>query len=163
MARLSGHKAFPTGRRMICLVVFVTVALFFSGCLRTNDSGAVSVNPRGWKPNDAKVIKYANTDTLSSRSIKIFMIHESSMRSICDSLPLLVTTLSPDSLEITEPVTFHLCFRDNGIAGSEFIECGQTYRSGAILQEGTYTFSVRHNNPSSVKGIRAVGIEISAQ
>ena len=123
--------------------------LLSAGCSGRPESRAVAVNPCGWKSVEEREVSFVNSDTVSLRELSVF--------AGCDSLPLEITVHTPDSLLFIERVVLPF-----GTDAAEGTVRQRTFRShGVLRREGTYRFAVSHTSGTPVRGLRAVGIEIT--
>ncbi len=125
-------------------------------CLSRHTELMTEVNPAGWHPGKPAVITYDNDDTLSRRTIDLLVRYRGNK---FGPLDLDITTLTPDTLTLTERVTIAGIAQDAGA----YQECEARYRTGVVLlQKGNYSFKIA---PASVrlKGVTAVGVRISRQ
>lgn len=135
------------------------ICCIFSSCMAKNEAVATAVEPSGWQTDNVKVIKYHNSDTVSLRDIRVFVMHNDVAISGINALPLTITTISPDSLILTEDWTFGMVHTEN--TKNNLNELSAVYRSRVVLQnEGEYIFNFKHNNNKPVEGIWSIGIEM---
>ena len=114
--------------------------LLSAGCSGRPESRAVAVNPCGWKSVEEREVSFVNSDTVSLRELSVFAVTGGRCSAGCDSLPLEITVHTPDSLLFIERVVLPF---------------------GTDAAEGTYRFAVSHTSDTPVRGLRAVGIEIT--
>lgn len=151
----------PRGISKILSAVMAAGFCVLCGCVGSQGSAVVTVDPSGWEPGDIRTVVYRNSDTSYLQSISVFVLHESGLPSKYDSLRLRISTTSPDSLTFSEEYTFRPMPDDSG-KGRIWVETRQPYRSKVLLREGDYTFGISHEMEGNVYGIRAVGIEIGS-
>lgn len=139
------------------VVAWVTCSLTFTGCKESVGSVCAPVNPGGWNAGEEKRVIFLNSDTVSFREIKLFVAYDGSLE-YPDELNVEVGITTPDSLVFTERVSVPFsCRRERGLNVSS-----RTYRADVVLDKtGEYGFSFRHGNPEPVRGVRAVGIEVT--
>lgn len=134
-------------------------------CSCGNDPVSISVDVSlaGWQPGERYSLNYYNTDTISGRNISVFIVHRRQLSPGEGFIPLTITTVTPQGKEIEEVWTFYpdLRLRDKT---SVWHESRQLYRSDAVLGEaGEYTFTFSLDSGEEVRGIKAVGVEISRE
>lgn len=139
------------------IVAWVTCMLPLTGCKESVGSVCDAVNPCGWNTGEEKRVIFLNSDTVSQRELKLFVAYDGSLEYPAE-LNVEVGVTTPDSLVFTETVPMPFaCRHDQGLNVSSRI-----YRAGAVLdKEGEYSFSFRHGNSEPVRGVRAVGIEVT--
>lgn len=125
------------------------------------NSGSVSlsapVDPCGWSRGEEKRVVLLNADTVSMRNLYVFVAYDHMMYS--DGLTLQVSVTSPDFLTFTDTVRIAVEAPERN---GKMNVSRRLYRSDAVLDRmGEYSFSFRHVQGEPVKGIRAVGIEIT--
>ncbi|HJE08904.1 MAG: hypothetical protein KBB03_08090 [Tidjanibacter sp.] len=131
--------------------------LLSAGCSGRPESRAVAVNPCGWKSVEEREVSFVNSDTVSLRELSVFAVTGGRCSAGCDSLPLEITVHTPDSLLFIERVVLPF-----GTDAAEGTVRQRTFRShGVLRREGTYRFAVSHTSGTPVRGLRAVGIEIT--
>lgn len=154
---LKYFNIFQVSGRCLPFVAAVCGMLSLAGCSSGSDSLSAAVDPCGWRQGEEREFVFRNTDTVSLRELSLFVVSGGRRSGGCDSLALDVTVRTPDSLEYTERVV--VPFRPDGDAG---VAGCRVFRSHAVLmQEGEYRFVVGHRAQELVRGLRAVGIEIT--
>lgn len=140
-----------------CAAVASCCLLLSAGCAGRPESRAVAVNPCGWESGEVREMSFVNSDTVSLREFSVFAVTGGRYAAGCDSLPLEITVHTPDSLLFTERVVLPF-----GTDAAEGTVRQRTFRShGVLRREGTYRFAVGHMSGTPVRGLRAVGIEIT--
>ena len=141
---LKYFNIFQVSGRCLPFVAAVCGMLSLAGCSSGSDSLSAAVDPCGWRQGE-------------ERELSLFVVSGGRRPGGCDSLALDVTVRTPDSLEYTERVV--VPFRPDGDAG---VAGCRVFRSHAVLmQEGEYRFVVGHRAQEPVRGLRAVGIELT--
>lgn len=137
-------------------------AVSLAGCVSDNPRGVADVDPAGWALGEEVRVTIDNSDTVSLRRLSVFMLHGAEALD-GRAVELAITTLTPDSLTITESMMFYPTTGEKAGAGaSQLMESVQTYRSDVVLRrQGQYIFDISHRRAQSVKGVRAVGVEIT--
>lgn len=148
---INGRMA--TGRSRF--VGVLAAAVVAAGCSGPQESVSTAVDPGGWERDGVREMVLLNADTVALREIAVFALTDGGSVARCDSLRLEVTVCTPDSLRLTERVVLPF--------GEEYGSVTRRiFRSHALLsKEGPYRFAVRHTSDRPLRGVRAVGIEIT--
>lgn len=151
-----------TARHILYLALIVIATPSLVGCdisAALTDRGgriayATDINPLLWR--DVAVIDVPNYDTLSKRSLSLFVRHQP--QEMLDSLGVKIFTVAPDETIIEEHFTVHLDEsshkRRNSTKTNEI-----TLHEDVILgQRGEYRLYIFPKTPT--KGVEAVGISV---
>ncbi len=138
------------------LGIAASLILLTTGCTCEVNSVAVEVNPSGWTGGQTVQAIFPNRDTLSVREISVFML--CCGRTGSDSLELFLTTITPDSLSVTETIVL---YPSAAVGTTRYRQVTRPYRSNIILgKTGEYHFEFSHEYIPSLEGIKAVGINV---
>lgn len=134
-------------------VTAILLSLLATGCISQHQSYVANVDAQEWC-TPAR-IAVPNSDTLSARQLDIFVRYTDEFAA--DSLTLIITTLTPDTLLLRERVSFRLGRRESPAALAQL----QTlhYRDNVVLsRSGVYNFYIRPAHPYG--GVEAIGVNI---
>lgn len=124
-----------------------------AGCLSPHRSVVTDVDPLGW--SDAAEVRFENTDTLTPCDLRMVVRYDAAFAG--GPVELEVTTVAPDSLQLTEHFT--LCLARSRGPSPLLRDTAVLYRRHAVLRRtGGYRVTIRPEEP--VRGIEAVGIAI---
>lgn len=127
-----------------------------AGCTSEVTAVSAEVNPSGWDRKQIVQAIFPNKDTLSMREIEVFMLSNGRVGS--DSLELFLTTVTPDSLTVTERIVLYPSREPDN---TRYHQTSTPYRSNVLLAKaGEYRFEFRHEYISPVEGIKAIGVNI---
>lgn len=123
------------------------------GCLSPHGAVVADVGMGEWR--DTVHLTISNDDTLLRRTVNLILRYDTYFKS--DTLPLELIFRSPDSLRLTECVTFRIPRKHEPASRTHEVEI--PYRTGVVLgRRGNYMLSVVPREP--VEGILTVGINI---
>lgn len=129
------------------------------GCMDSEGFAVTEIDPAGW--SEEVRVPYLNEDTVSMRSIDLFIIHDRRFPDPRFQTDILLTVMSPDSVSVTERVEVYPGGKARGNT-SGYTEARFPYRRSVLLsQAGDYTFSFIHTAAVPIEGIKAVGVTIS--
>lgn len=149
------------GNHIIISLALLTGAAFIQGCVARNDSAVAEIDPSGWSRHDVRQAVYSNSDTASLRSIDIMVVYNNLFLQDRSPLTVSVTTISPDSVSVTENIAI-IPERRPQAPSSGYIQAIVPYRKNVSLsQEGDYIFSFAHSEEIPAEGIKAMGVIIS--
>ena len=115
-------------------------------------------DPGGWAVSEPAVVLIDNSDTVSARTIDLFVRYGRDFR--YDRLSVAVTTVSPSGRQRRDTAVVML----PDMSGEPHVrrDAVGAFRSDAVLSEtGTYLFSFVPLMPDPlVKGVAAVGVDI---
>ncbi len=153
------HSGGNTSRRYRpCLrAVAVVWTLLAGGCISPQTAVTADVDPAGWDAAGKARVAFENTDSLRTCEIRIVLRYNGSAPS--RTIPLVIETVTPDSLATTERVAVTVPAH-RGMA-SAMDETSAAYRTGVRLgRTGQYVFTIYPApGQAPVKGITAVGLE----
>jgi len=122
------------------------------------------VDPLHWRQGEQVSVRYVNSDTVSLYDLALVVDYDN--RGSTDHFILEITTLTPDSLTMTEQVEVWIdrsrpgSGRFQGLGGRHYGELRIPYRIAVRLRrEGEYYFLLAPDRPLS--GVRAIGLEFS--
>jgi len=127
--------------------------LLTTGCREYRRIAIADVDPTEWRRMAA--VRIENDDTLAYVDLFFTLRYNASFEA--DSLPIVVTTVAPDSVRFVEPVTLRL--RPSPEAAALMRDTAIPYRRRVVLGRcGTYRIGIMPRIP--VHGIEAIGIKI---
>lgn len=148
-------------RYIFSFTVILSVFSAFFGCASENNAAAADVNPKGWEKDDYALVNYYNSDTVSFKDIYVFLVYNDSFSDHANFLDLEISVTSPDGIIMTEDWIYYLSGSKKSKIYSGFGEDSYPYRFQVKLSEtGNYSFGFKHKSPESIKGIKAIGIEM---
>lgn len=113
-----------------------------------------------WEQGRSYSVTHSNPDTLALYDMSVFVVHGKTLPERIDSLPLTITTLTPDSTTYSESWVIYPRAEEGRTAAWQ--ETEQLYRSRIrFAMEGDYVFTFSHTLPEDIDGITAIGIEIT--
>lgn len=127
--------------------------LLMAGCVRPDRAVVADVDPASWC--ERIELRYTNPDTITMRTLRLFLRHDQRFEE--DTLTVQITTLSPDSLRVSEyhRLTFH--YEQSPAPLKRVVEV--PYRRGVRLtRRGDYRFLITPTR--TVRGAEAVGLMI---
>lgn len=150
-------------RHIIYLVLIAILTPLLVSCdvsATLTDSGgrisyATDINPLEWR--DVAIITIPNHDTISRRSLTLFVRHQPQER--LDSLNLKIFTLSPDEAIIEEYFTMPLDNNKYKRRNATQISEMTLHRNAVLGQKGEYKMYVFP--AAKIKGIEAIGVSIN--
>jgi len=135
--------------------VFVfALAVWLGGCASPALTSIADVDPTGWGRGQSVSVSYANSDTTALYDLTLVVGYDSSVP--CDAVNIRVTTLTPDSLTLTESVRVY--FDRGNLDNRRYFEARAPYRTGVrFRRKGEYRFSFAPEAP--LHGIKSVGFK----
>ena len=130
-----------------------------SGCGTQSTSMSVPIDPAGWRSGSLRVLRFNNTDTVTLRDLTLFVVHDNRAAGYETCLDMEVEVQSPDGTKFNENVKVEI---DRSDEKNIIRQSSSTYRREVRLKDsGEYRILLRNRNSLPVRGVRAVGIEIT--
>lgn len=115
----------------------------------------VDTDEGNWMPGEDVEVRISGHDTIRAYDMRIVLRYDERYR--LDSLPLLITVISPDSLTFTENTVIATGLPAGRLRNTA--EISAPYRShNTLARTGTYTFTFSHTLQEAVAGITAIGV-----
>lgn len=138
---------------MLRAAIIFLAACCTAGCLSPTGAVMTDVPVRRW--SEAAVVRIDNRDTLTERDL--YLLLRRNERFTADSLSLIVSVLTPDTLLFSERRSFAVLRTRRPASVRDVVRI--PYRLRAVLPHaGVYRFAFTPSEP--VSGIEAVGIDI---
>ena len=131
-----------------------------AGC-RTHGNISVSAptDPTGWDIGSMRVVRFQNHDTLTPRDLTLFMVHDTRTADDAHTVKIEVEMHTPHGTKFSENITVGI---DRPDQKNTINQSSRTYRTKAILSDtGEYRIVLKNKALRPLRGVRAVGIEIT--
>ena len=137
-----------------------TMMFAITGCgTGSGVSISVPIDPTGWDTGSMRVVRFQNSDTLMLRDLKLFVIHDNKISDYTNELEFGVEMHTPGGKRFNENVKVEI---DRSDEKNTMRESSRTYRTGVILSDtGEYRIILKNMSQHPLRGVRAVGIEIT--
>lgn len=145
---------------MRCGSLFGKVSLFLialtcASCMPKLTQYVTDINPDGWSDSEVVQVNYQNEDSVSMCEISLILRVERTFSK--QKLPLIIETISPDSLSFKESFTIAVNCNDD----EAYTEVEQVYRQMVRLdKKGLYHFRFTPLNDDIVVGVCAIGVVV---
>ncbi len=151
------------GRYTRLLLIVAGVLLLLSGCVAEQSADVAIIEKGVLGPERVAEMEYENSDTLSFRDIEVFVVCDRNLVRRHHRLPLVVECIAPDST--SERFEWTLLTNTAGERTTATqTELKQTFVKNARLkQRGRYKFNISLDSSTTVRGIRAIGVEVSTK
>lgn len=142
--------------KSVCIALAL-LCMMSMGCMSDHKVFVADTDPAGWTAGTTYAVWYTNADTVSLFDLAVLVRYRDNIS--VDAMTLNIRTTSPDSITVSEPLTFHIAgMADGGSLRSK--EIAIPYRERVRLSvEGDYLFEfTAHKNQQTIKGICGVGV-----